>query len=772
MNNNPSKLLFENCRVSLGLAGAARVLAGLAIGACAVIVQAQGDSQARRLEEVVVTAQKRTESLQNVPISISVVGAKELSELAIFDFTETAKLTPGVNLFPGVQSAAIRLRGVGPAFFTLSSPQSVSVFVDEFSQSSVGAVFSTLVDVERIELLRGPQGTLYGQNAPGGAYNISTRAPNTKQLEGYVEASYGQQNSSSLESVDLRGAINLPLIDDVLALRVAGVYADSDGYVQVDNPVNAESSTGGKEHQALRSRMLWVLNPEMDLTWNVNYQDLDDTPVDLFNVEGIVPGTGGANPIPAVHTRFRERRYFGDFNSKSQAELRDTSLHWRWSQDVVNVDLLASYQEFDTHTLDNRAPYPGFLETFDIRLDWETTTAEARVSNSGETLDYLFGLYYAKREGDGDTDLILNGVGLEGPASGSDETLAAFANVTFHLSTQWDISAGLRYEENDLYTFSDFSFLGLNAVIDDEESYDHLSWSLKLRHYFSENHTAYIAIDNASKRGGFNNLTPGAVLLEGIFPEIAAVGEQMLIFDQETSTAFEIGFKGLLADERLSYNLALFYQQFDDHQITQPLRAQALITPVGNLNALFQNQLTNADEVLTQGLELELNYLLAQYWDVGLRLAYFDATIEEWNFRFCGQGEEESSNQLFCPADSGDPLNALPQWSSNFQLGHSSPINTTTNLYGRLNWSWRAEPNFTSVTDDWDSPRSRFDLTLGLQFTELGLDVRLWGKNLENEDLNTNPIIRGEGDPSLPQPYSGAYYPGRQYGITLAYSFQ
>jgi iron complex outermembrane receptor protein len=287
--------------------------------------------------------------LQDVPISISVVGAKELSELAIFDFTETAKLTPGVDLFPGVQSAAIRLRGVGPAFFTLTSPQSVTVFVDEFAQGSVGAVFSTMVDVERIELLRGPQGTLYGQNAPGGAYNISTRAPNTEQLEGYVEATYGQQNSSSLESVDLRGAINLPLIDDVLALRLAGVYADSDGYVQVDNPVNADRSTGGKEHQTLRSRMLWVINPEMDLTWNVNYQDLDDTPVVLFNVDGIVPGTGGANPIPAVQTSFRDRRYFGDFNSESRAELKDTSLHWRWSQEVVNVDLLASYQEFDRY---------------------------------------------------------------------------------------------------------------------------------------------------------------------------------------------------------------------------------------------------------------------------------------------------------------------------------------------------------------------------------------------------------------------------------------
>ena len=123
-------------------------------------------AQGRQLEEILVMAQKKSESLQDVPISISVLGADELSELAIFDFTETARLTPGVNMFPGVQSAAIRLRGVGPAFFALTSPQSVTVFVDEMAQASVGSVFSTLVDIERIELLRGPQGTLYGTNAP------------------------------------------------------------------------------------------------------------------------------------------------------------------------------------------------------------------------------------------------------------------------------------------------------------------------------------------------------------------------------------------------------------------------------------------------------------------------------------------------------------------------------------------------------------------------------------------------------------------------------
>lgn len=283
-------------------------------------------AHARQLEEVVVTAQKRSESLQDVPISIAVVSGEEITELSVFDFTETAQLTPGVNFFPGVQAAAIRLRGVGPAFFALTSPQSVAVFVDDFAQSSVGAVFSTLVDIERIELLRGPQGTLYGQNAPGGAYNITTRAPNARQLEGYVEGSYGLQHASNLDTVDVRGAVNLPLVTEKVGLRLAGAYADSDGYLEVKNPVSGENGTGGKEHKALRSRLVWLMNDEMELHWKLGYQDLDDQPVD-FNVEGIVPGTGGANPIPAIDNRFDDRHYYGDFLSSAHSEIRETNAH-------------------------------------------------------------------------------------------------------------------------------------------------------------------------------------------------------------------------------------------------------------------------------------------------------------------------------------------------------------------------------------------------------------------------------------------------------------
>ena len=141
------------------------------------------------LEEVLVTAQKREQTLQDVPISISVATAQDIADINAFTFDDLEQLTPGVSLFGGLQSASIRLRGVGPGYFAVNSPQSVVVFVDQFAQAQIGTVFSTLVDIERLELLRGPQGTLYGINAPGGAYNIITRAPDFDGVGGYVEGS-------------------------------------------------------------------------------------------------------------------------------------------------------------------------------------------------------------------------------------------------------------------------------------------------------------------------------------------------------------------------------------------------------------------------------------------------------------------------------------------------------------------------------------------------------------------------------------------------------
>lgn len=723
----------------------------------------------RKLEEVVVSAQKVEESVQDVAISMSVLGKEELSKLNIFDFTETAALTPGVEISPGVQSAAIRLRGVGPGAFALTSPQSVAVFVDQFAQISVATVFSTLVDVERIELLRGPQGTLYGLNAPGGAYNITTRAPDTSHLSGYVETSYSQFDLHGLETYDLRAAVNVPLIEDALALRLSGVYADSEGFAKIVNPQSGEDATGGKNHKMARARLLWLMTPDMDIGLNIARNSLRDNPLEPYNPSGVVRGTAD----PVVVNNLKDNLYYGDFISLATTDLLDIGVHWRWKPAITDIDFLASYQEFDTRLLDNQQPFPGAVTRFNIQLDSEQVSTELRFSGDGERIDYVAGLYYSNRElGSGNFDLELEQDRLFGPAQGSSLSRAAFANLTFSLSESWEVTTGARYDENDVETFSDFSFAGLQSVVDDELSFDHISWSFKLRHYLSEHQTAYLAIDNAYKQGGFNNLTPGLVTLLPLLGSVDGFEEavnEMLIFDEETSTAFELGIKGSAFEDKMSYTLAVFYQVFDDHQITQAT-AEALNTPLGDLNGLFLNQLANVEEVTSKGVEAELNYLLGNYWDITTRVAYVDPQIEDWLLRFCPEGEEQSSNQLLCPGDGGKPLNESANWQAIFQLGYGRPISADWLFYSNFNWSWNSQETTSDARLTYD-PYHRIGFTLGLTSPETGLNIRLWAKDI-TQDSDFNPSLRNELDPTLlDNAYEADYRPGREFGLTVTYDF-
>jgi hypothetical protein len=125
-----------------------------------------------------------------------------------------------------------------------------------------------------------------------------------------------------------------------------------------------------------------------------------------------------------------------------------------------------------------------------------------------------------------------------------------------------------------------------------------------------------------------------------------------------------------------------------------------------------------------------------------------------------------------CPADSGDPLNNLPPVNSNFQVGYTRPLSQDWGVYSRLSWTWRSDPNGGIRFEQFKTDQNVFDLTLGLNSPTRGLDFRLWGKNLTNQDQNVDPGQRSDGTENFPQPYSGRYFPGRQFGLTVTYAFQ
>jgi iron complex outermembrane receptor protein len=751
---------------------------GLAMGLPITAIAQTDTGEERILEEVIVTAQKISESLQDVPISISVATSQDIKDINAFDFKDLQQITPGVTFGggAGLQSAAITIRGVGPAFFAVATPPNVAVFVDQFAQSQIGAVFSTMVDIEQVELLRGPQGTLYGRNAPGGAYNISTRNPNFDGFNGYIEGSYSQFDSSDLATQDIRAAVNIPLLDDKLAWRIAGVYSDSDGFVKMVNPESKDDTTGGKDNKAVRSKMLWQPTEAIDVLWAVNHQDLEQNPGGI-NFEGLVPGTGGTeiSPVPAIYNKFDKGRNYGDKQSVVTGDLDDTSLHLSWDTNLGTIDALAFYQEFDTFSDENREPYPGGVGTFQIGVDTDITTLELRLSDATDRFDYIAGLYYFDTNIDSDTLVFEQGVDVNADAEGQTEGYAVFGNVNFHLSPEWDLAVGLRYDDVDDEINATTEFIGIEATLEDQKlSFDHVSWSLKLRNYINEDLTAYLAVDHAFKQGGFNGLVAGVAAVSDKFnlpipPAVDQAVADTLTYDEETSYAIELGIKGSFLSGRLSTSADIFYQRYEDHHVAQT--NQGVEALGSTFTSFFLAAIDNADEVNTYGIEADATYLIGDYWDVAVRAAYSAPTVEDWSTRFCPSGEEESPDQLYCPKDGGDELTNLPKFNANTQLGYSRPLKDSWEFYSRASWTWQSAPAGTTNTHDFSESKSLLGVSFGVKDSSLGLDIRAWAKNLTDEDRNVDPGVKKNGDPDLPRAYRGFQTPGREYGVTLRYDF-
>lgn len=703
-------------------------------------------------------------------MSISVVSMEALLELNLFDFGETADITPGVTLSSGFQNGSLRMRGVGPSAFNVNAPQSVTVFVDQFAQAHSGTVFTTLLDVQSIEVLRGPQGTLYGQNSPVGVYKIATRKPNTQSTFGYVRATASLYDGDTDRlTQDYRGAINVAHKEGSLGWRLAGAYRDADGFVNVRNPELERKAAGGKEVLAVRSRLLWNPQPDLQLDWTINIQDANASPI-VGNLDGQVPEAGGRNASSAENTRFEERDYWGEFLNQVKGDLRDTGLHLSHSSAWGYLDFLAFSQTFDTKSEEGQRSNLSRNGSGNFDLDYALTTLELRASGNTERFDYVAGFYYYDKSVDVDVGFILGNLDVLADGNEVTKTHSVFGNINFPIAGKWSQSFGLRFDDSDTSANYDVSLPSLlTASQNDSEAYRHLSWSSKLRWYLSDNVTAYLAIDNAFKQGGYNPLLSLASAARESFPQTAFAADDNSRFQEESSTAIELGVKGTALANMLRYTVSAYYQSFDDYQLVNQGSRQVL----GPLGDVFSNVISNAEEVTSHGAEIGLTYLVGKHWTISHQAAYFDANLGKWNTRFCRPGESERSDaqmfQVYCPV-LDEALTNLPKWNGNSRLRYAwRKANWQMNW--NVNWSWVSAVRQTRATKNFRGAKHRINASIGGRSRAHGLEVRLWGKNLTNEDFNQDPSIVRNTDSSQASAFRGGYSPGREYGVTLGYRF-
>lgn len=611
--------------------------ATFAVAAVAVFGAAEerlGEDAAPEVEEVLVTARKKAESLVAVPISIRVVSGEEIQQQGYRDLHALAAAVPAVNLSKAAAGALINVRGVGsgtnPGF-----EQSVALVVDGVAIGRSRAARAGLLDVERVEVLKGPQTTHFGANTVAGVFNVATRGASLgEQVGGYVRAAYEWEAAEAV----LEGAANLPLSDS-FALRVAGKWTNSAGYIE---DFGLDRRVPAIKDELARLSLLWT--PSDQLTAKLKYtrgqMDANDgLDMQLVNCEPFAPAAAPGGPRGGV-AQFDCLEADGRFMEDELNYVRSTDLPGSRSLDIdlaalglaydvgaIRLTSVTGYYQFRNDFLvdvDNSAVpsavAPSRFAAAQVD-DAEHFSQELRVASSaGRRLEWMAGLYYQREDA-----LVYNSVvvGFTPPLPPSaarvsggrnaqdSKTRAFFGTALFHLTERLRIATGIRYLAVDKTTIQPPATLGVmpvdriaNArgfqpllpfVFQQQRRTDEdLLPSVDVQFDLTERANVYFAFGQGFKAGGYSlaNPPPGRV------------ADYIQTFDPETVDAYELGLKGAFFAGRLDVNLALFRSNFHDRQVS------SLAESADNANTGLTQEVANAAESRSQGLEVELRVRL------------------------------------------------------------------------------------------------------------------------------------------------------------------
>ncbi|MDZ7782175.1 MAG: TonB-dependent receptor [Halioglobus sp.] len=612
------------------------LLAAALIAQSAAAAQAQQAGPGPVLEEVLVTAQKREQSLQDVPLSITAFTAETIDRAGIRDFTDYAVKTPNVGFQQRGSRADTRfgIRGITNVGGQASS---VGIYVDEvnvvpnvITTGTSRTADTSLLDIERIEVLRGPQGTFFGRNTMGGAINITTVKPDVESPDAKLTLEAGED-----EYYLARATGNLPLGDSA-AVRGAAYYDEYGGFIDNKGP---SSASNAEENKGARLAFRWQPGPALtaDITasWSEMEQDypamvptgiLATIPSDVVEQGGFLFDSFGLPLWPLDTVGFFPDNFTDIATDRERAMDNETTIltgRVEYDMDWATLTSVTGYidNEFSQAGEGDASIAPAFVVSRDSELT--AFSQEFRLtSNAAGPVEWMVGLIYADDETEetdvsthlatdpylalwdalgilefglpGDIgDIIANGptgvsIGnFEDVDRGSEtQSYALFGDLTWHFADRWTAAVGLRYtyDEVEYFEVTRPTITIPVANIADDENFDDISPRFNLSWRPTDAATVYGSVSKGYKVGGFN---ANQDLVD-------------LFFEEETGWNYEIGLKSVLWNQRLQLNAAVFYFDWNDLQV----RGQDVRT---------QRQLVvNADAAHTQGLEIEVKTLLAE----------------------------------------------------------------------------------------------------------------------------------------------------------------
>lgn len=603
---------------------------GVTSGALALLMgvtnvrAAEGDAGV--ITEIIVTAQKRSESVQDVPVSVSAFAEEQLTRVHATQLQDYAAYMPGINITNGGSpgQTSITLRGIAPV-----GPGSVvGTYVDEtplgasnnYARATGFALDLMPYDIERVEVLRGPQGTLYGAGSMGGLLKYVLKEPSTDG----VEFRAGVEGSDISGADDLgwgaRAGVNIPLGDSV-AIRASYFQQNTPGYI--DNAYTGEEDMNELEQSGGRASLLWKISDAASLKINGLWQRLDSD-----DNGSMALGLVSDDP-------FRGTRSFGDLATSipnaepfsKDVDYYSATLNW----DLGWGDFVSATSYSETHTSQTQdasitfgaffplysvllelpgAPYDPGLSKFNITLDHEKWTQEFRLSSSGEgAIQWRFGAFYTEEDSTNQqvvdaTDI--NHVPLSGflpyfafaQLPSEYKELAVFGDVTFKISDRFDVITGLRFARND-QKFRQISGGVVLATANQpgESDEDVFTYAISPRWHLTDDAMLYARVATGYRPGG-----PNTIALN-LPPSV----------DADELTNYEVGFKSIFMDGRALINAAVFYIDWQDIQQTRSFAGVS--------------GLDNAGDAESQGIEFESLFSVTEGLQLGFNFSYTDATL-------------------------------------------------------------------------------------------------------------------------------------------------
>jgi iron complex outermembrane receptor protein len=711
-----------------------------------VLAQAATAAPADTVQDIVVTATRSAVSLSKIAASVSAISADQIGAGGIKDIGSLALAIP--NLSVGDQFGVNRtfIRGIGLTSIDLGADGAVAFLQDGVLIARPAAQLTGFYDVERVEVLRGPQGTLYGRGATAGAINLITKKP-TEELSGYARASYGNYNAVVLE-----GGVGGALVGDKVLARVSGKYDRRDGY---GKNLFTGSDVDNRDAYAIRGSLLFKASDDLDLLISADHFNEKDNNYAFHYFGPTVARENALGSIlggDTIVTRAAKlgipvnyRDIYSDQEALNRRHGTSVTGTLEWRPGDWNIKSITGYRDFTRFNRDDLDASNVWMFGQNNYDEKSTTFSQEFIGTmKGDNFDLLVGASYFHETLDGSVQVPLINLGLlfGAPANTFNSqnylqsgrvtinAYGVYAQGSYSVTDKLKLTAGARYSYEKRRGVGSFEFLGVTPT-DKEKGWGAVTPTLSINYQADDQTLLYASVTRGFKSGVIN------------------VGSKNDVINPEYAWGYEAGIKTSGLDGRVAGSLAAFYIDYSDLQVGF-VGADSVVTTV------------NAASARNYGLELEVRTKPVANWNFDLFATYLNAKYKDFV-----TGDYRQGFKLVNLA--GNRLSNAPEFSFRASTDYTIPIgDASINLRADVNWQDRV---FFTEFNNADATQAAFTtINAGVKYTSANgmWTVDAWGRNLANKFIISNNIITA---PLYSSIRVGSLAPPRTYGVTLGMNF-